>query len=121
MHEISLCQALLDRATAIAATHRADAIAAMTVHIGPLSGVETALFARAFEIARAGTMASQATLTIKTGVVVAECGSCGARTAPPTNRLRCLGCGDFRIKIVEGQELLLASLELEVTEAGHVH
>lgn len=120
MHELSLCQSLLEQATTIAAQHRANAIAAVTVHIGPLSGVETGLFARAFEVVRQGTLASDAALTITKGVLVIECATCGARSMPPANRLRCLNCDDFRVKIIEGQELLLASLELDITEVPHV-
>lgn len=116
MHELSLCQALLDQAATIAAQHQASAITSVTVQVGALSGVDTGLLSRAFEVAREGTLARGAVLTIKTGVIVTECTSCGERARPANTRLRCLACGSFHIKIIEGQELLLASLELDVTE-----
>lgn len=121
MHELSMCQALLDRASQIAVRHLAKTITSITVRVGPLSGVEPGLFARAFEIARAGTLASQATLKIETSMVMVECTACAARTSPSANRLHCANCGDFRITIIDGQELLLASLELDISEATHVH
>lgn len=121
MHELSLCQALLDQASQIAVQHGANTIISITVQVGPLSGVEPRLLARAFEIARGGTLASQAALTVKASEILAKCTACAARTSPPANRLRCASCGDFRVTIIDGQELVLASLELDVLEANHVH
>jgi len=121
MHELALCQALLDQLAAIAARHRADSITSIIVQVGPLSGVEAGLFARAFEIAREGTLASRAALTIRTGAIVTECTACGATSKVTKNRLRCVGCGNFRVTIVEGRELLLESVELNIAEKLHVY
>ena len=43
-----------------------EAIERIVLEVGPLSGVEPALLARAFEVARAGSCAAGAALSIET-------------------------------------------------------
>ena len=98
----------------IAAAHGASAVERIVLQIGGLSGVEPPLLERAFGIARAGTVAAQATLEIRSGPVVVECRECGGRSAVPPNRLLCEYCGEWRVQVVEGEELLLLSVELDL-------
>ena len=48
MHELAVCQALLERVEAMAAARGARAVKRVTVRVGPLSGVEPQLLASAF-------------------------------------------------------------------------
>jgi hydrogenase nickel incorporation protein HypA/HybF len=113
MHELSVCQGMLRQVDAIAAEHRAHAVTGITVRIGPLSGVEPDLLAQAFPIASAGTVADGAELLIETLPVRVHCQTCGEETEAAVNRLLCGSCGDFHTRLVSGDELLLASVELE--------
>lgn len=112
MHELSVCQALLDQVALIANQHRATNVANITVQIGPLSGVESGLLAQAFPLARAGTIAEAAQLAIEPTPVRVHCDTCGAETDAAVNRLLCGACGDYRTYLVSGDELLLVSVEL---------
>lgn len=114
MHELSVCQSLIDRAQAIAAEHDAERIVGVTVRIGPLSGVEPALLAHAFPLAGAGTLAQGARLVIESLPLRVHCDACDADTDALPNRLLCGACGDHRTRITSGDELLLASVELEI-------
>ena len=114
MHELSVCQGLMRQVEQIAAAHRATAVERIVLQIGGLSGVEPPLLERAFEIARAGTVASAAELEIQTGPVVVQCHECGGRSAVPPNRLLCTYCGEWRVQVVEGEELLLLTVELDL-------
>ena len=61
-----------------------------------------------------GTVAEGAELEIRTGPVVVECHECGGKSAVPPNRLLCTYCGEWRVRVVEGEELTLLSVELNM-------
>lgn len=113
MHELSVCLALMTQVERIAAEHDAERVRKITLRIGPLSGVEPALLGNAFPIASAGTTAEGAELLIETGPVTVRCSVCGTASDVSPNRLTCGTCGDYRTRVVSGEELLLLSLELD--------
>lgn len=112
MHELSVCQGMLDQVAAIAGRHDATAVTSIVVRIGPLSGVVPELLAQAFPLARAGTVAADAELVIEPAPVRVRCETCGAETEASVNRLVCGECGDWRTRLVSGDELVLKSVEL---------
>lgn len=114
MHELSVCQGVISQVEKVAADQGSAKVEHIVLQIGGLSGVEPPLLERAFGIARAGTVAAQATLEIRSGPVVVECRECGGRSAVPPNRLLCEYCGEWRVQVVEGEELLLLSVELDL-------
>jgi hydrogenase nickel incorporation protein HypA/HybF len=113
VHELSVCQALLRQVTDIAMDRGADVVEHITIEAGPLSGVEPALLASAFEILRASSLATaQALLSIETPAVTIRCTNCGVESPTVPNRLVCPCCGDFRTRVVAGDELRLRRVEL---------
>jgi len=118
MHELSICQALLSQVEAIAIREGADAVTRILLRIGPLAGVEPELLARAYEIARAGTLAAGAELVIEPQPLRIRCLTCGEESEATPDRLLCNACGDYRTQVVSGDELLLASVELSRREAA---
>jgi hydrogenase nickel incorporation protein HypA/HybF len=112
MHELAICQELMTQLEQAAAPHHPAVIERVLLSVGALSGVEPALLKRAFEIARAGTLAADAELEIQTGPVRVRCTSCGQESDARANRLLCAPCGDWRVKVIAGEELLLLSLDL---------
>lgn len=117
MHELSVCQALLDEVAKAAASRGASAVERITIEVGRLSGVEPELLARAFEVARVGTCASQAVLVVRTLDITVRCTECGATSHAEPTRLTCGACNGYRTRVVEGEELRLRTLELQVPEA----
>ena len=97
----------------MAAEHQARAVGRIVLQVGRLSGVEPPLLQRAFEVARAGTLAAAADLEIRDGPVVVECRQCGGRGEAAVNRLLCADCGAWQVQVVEGEELLLLKLDIE--------
>jgi hydrogenase nickel incorporation protein HypA/HybF len=120
MHELAVCQALLRQVSDIAADRGAAAVEQIIVSIGPLSGVEPALLASAFTVARLGTVAAGADLLLDTGPVVVECHKCGQRSEVQANRLLCGQCGGWQVMVREGEELLLVRVNLSMPDAGVV-
>jgi len=112
MHELAVCQGLLHQVEDIARRERAVSVDLIRLRVGPLSGVVPELLSQAFEIARAGTIAERAELVIEELPVKIRCTLCGAESEAPPNRLLCTACGDFRTRLLSGDELLLASVEL---------
>lgn len=117
MHELSVCQALIDEVARIATSREARAVGRITLEVGPLSGVEPELLARAFEIARVGTCAAGAELAIAVPEILVHCSECGASSRAQANRLLCASCGGYRTRVLEGDELRLRAVELDVPDA----
>ena len=119
MHELSVCQALIRQVQDIAREHSAVAVTSVKLQIGPLSGVEADLLRQAFPLASAGSVAEAAQLVIEKLPIRVHCESCGAETAAEPNKLVCGTCGDWHTRLLSGDEMLLASVELESnTERG---
>lgn len=116
MHELSLCQALLDQVEQIARDHGASRVERILLKIGPLSGIEATLLQHAYPLAATGTLAEQAELVIEAAPVRVRCNLCGAETEATPNRLLCGVCGSFKTRLIGGNELLLAHLEMTVPD-----
>jgi len=99
MHELAVCQALMEQVEQIAARQQAVNVARIVLQLGPLSGVEAGLLQQAFPIASAGTLA---------------CEVCGMISDATVNNLVCGECGDWHTSLVSGDEMLLQTVELDV-------
>lgn len=127
MHELSVCYGLLSKVERVARDHSATGVARILLQVGPLSGVEPTLLRRAWPVAATNGIAAGATLDIEAAEIRVHCSHCGARTAATANRLLCGACGDYRTRVISGDELILKTVELETprvprdTDAGQEH
>lgn len=112
MHELAVCNELLNQVRATAVQRAARSVGRITVRVGALSGVEPDLLEHAFTIARAGDYTGNATLVVETTPVRVRCRACGHENEAAPNRLLCGGCGAYTVDLISGDELLLASIEL---------
>lgn len=117
MHELSICQALLDQVERIAQEHGASRVERILLQVGPLSGVEPLLLQHAYPLAAAGTVAEHATLVIEPAPVRVRCSDCGSECDAAPNRLLCAACGGWRTRLISGDQMLLANLELTIPDA----
>jgi hydrogenase nickel incorporation protein HypA/HybF len=115
MHELSICQALLTQVETLATQHHAVQVSRVTVRLGPLCGVVPELLQHAFTLAREETVAAQAELLVEDLPIRVHCQTCGAESEATPNHLVCGVCGDWHTKLVSGDEMLLAAVELEVS------
>ncbi|GAB4268794.1 MAG: hydrogenase maturation nickel metallochaperone HypA [Methylomicrobium sp.] len=113
MHELSLCEDLLDQVKQLAESHRAQRVVGITVQIGVLSGVEPKLLASAFEINRIGTIAGNAQLTLETLPARVFCNECLHESEVPGNQLGCPLCGCLKTRLTTGDEMILARVEMD--------
>ncbi len=117
MHELSICQALLDQVHLVAGDSSSERVLKIVIAIGPLAGVEPGLMASAFAVMKIGSFAAQAALIIEAVGVEVECSVCGTISAAAANRLICAACGGYRTRVVAGQELRLLRVEMLPAES----
>lgn len=115
MHELAVCESMLAQVRQIAAQRGAASVGRIVLRIGPLSGVEPELLEHAFAIARAGRYTADASLQIERVAIEVRCRDCGAEAVAAANRMLCSECGSWRVELVRGDEMLLASVELHMS------
>lgn len=115
MHELAICQALMNQVESIAFERNASSVITIVVGMGPLSGVEAQLLKHAYPVASAGTLAEGAELVIQNLPVRVKCTRCGMESDALPNKLVCKHCGDWRTSLVSGDELMLMSVELDIS------
>lgn len=115
MHELAVCQSLIDQVEAIALQKNAKIVCTIIVGIGPLSGVESQLLKNAYTVASAGTIAENAELIVEDLPVRVKCTKCGSESDALPNKLICKQCGDWRTTLISGDEMMLLSVELETS------
>ncbi|MEN8132713.1 MAG: hydrogenase maturation nickel metallochaperone HypA [Pseudomonadota bacterium] len=121
MHELSVCMALLEQVQKIARQHKATRVERIELRIGPLSGVEASLLERAYPLAASGTLAEDAQLVIESMSIKVRCSQCGAESEVLLNRLICSACGDFRTRVISGDEMLLSRVVLATAKKERQH
>lgn len=112
MHELAVCQSLIDQVSSIAAEQHAQRVEKIHVQVGPLAGVEPDLLQAAFPMARINTAASSAELVISTSPVVVLCPECGEESEVTINNMLCAICGNWETQLISGDELILQRVEL---------
>ncbi|MEA1888676.1 MAG: hydrogenase maturation nickel metallochaperone HypA [Pseudomonadota bacterium] len=113
MHELAICQALIDQVEDLARDNRAIAVRAIWLNVGPLSGAEIPLLEHAYPVAAAGTVAEGAELFIEPMPIRVKCKTCGVESEASANRLLCGECGDYHTGLVSGDEMILTRIEFD--------
>jgi hydrogenase nickel incorporation protein HypA/HybF len=113
MHELSIAQSVIDIAEAIAKEQNARHVHAIKVRLGEFTTIAREALEFAFEVARRGSVAENATLEIEIVPMVIQCVMCG-RIAEAVRAicLLCPQCG-LPVKIVSGEELEVEYIDLE--------
>ena len=122
MHELSICVSLIEQVERVARENGAGSVERILVTIGPLSGIEPELLRNAYPLAAVGTIAETAELEIELAEIVVHCSECNAETTAIANRLVCGRCGDYRTRLVSGDEMVLKRVELsDVSDKVSTH
>ena len=115
MHELSLAASVVEIALRHAAGRRVKRV---QLEVGWLRQVVPSALTFSFEMVTLGTLAERAALEIRDIPARGECRRCGTVSALRAFPLQCESCGAFDLKIVAGEELLVAFLELEELNNG---
>jgi len=118
MHELSLATALVEQVQQICAAEKAEAVVAIRLRLGALSGVDRESFEFTFPLAAEGTSAAAAKLIFEPVAAEIACEGCGKTSKPGRMFLTCGLCGSNRVKIIAGREFQIISVELQEKAEG---
>ena len=114
MHEFSICRGLIQQVEAIAHEHGAHRVCSISLRIGPLAGVDISLLRHAFPIASTTSIVNGARLQIECPAPRIRCLECANECEVSCNHLICNRCNSQRAELIQGNELLLIDVELEL-------
>lgn len=114
MHELSIVASLFETLDEKAREHRARKITRVKLKVGRLAGVVPEFLLTAFDTYKEATIADGAELEIEETPVTVRCRKCGAETAKDDFIFACPACESTDIEVIDGLELLLDRIELEI-------
>lgn len=119
MHERSLVRSLLNQVEVLRIQHDATAVEAVTVELGPLSGVEVELIEDAFGELASRVFQPVPVLNVARVGLAIECSTCGKQSVYDIIRFDCVGCGSNQVRVISGDEFRLVDVDLTVVcESG---
>lgn len=111
MHELALAQTLIEQATAALPPTQVEQVTQVRVRLGPLAGVSADELAFGFTVAATDTLFATAQLVIEPTPLVIYCPRCAAsHLLTQIEPLACPNCASPAVQVMQGKELLLASL-----------
>ncbi len=113
MHEYSVVQALLNQCEEVAEQNKAEKVTKVVCKIGVMSGIEIHLLQVAFDTFKEGTMCDSAEFVINEQKLKLECKECGHIFETEEIRYYCTKCESLRVKVLDGEDMYLMSLEME--------
>jgi hydrogenase nickel incorporation protein HypA/HybF len=113
MHELSIAQNIVELAADEAGKAGAVRVVSITLSLGDLSGVVDEQLRFCFPIVAQGTIVEGAELRVERVAGVGYCRRCDDTFDLPSLLVPCPRCGEYTHEIRAGQELLVASLEIE--------
>ena len=113
MHELSICEGIMDVALAALSdlAPPAPAVAQVTVRIGRLTGVLSDCLRHYFDLLAPGTPLAGAVLLVEEVPIRGRCADCAAAFEIPTLSFTCPACGSGLVELLSGRELQVVSLE----------
>jgi hydrogenase nickel incorporation protein HypA/HybF len=118
VHELAIAESVVRIACAHAGGRR---VTKVELKVGHLRQVVPSALEFGFGLVAAGTEAEGAELAMDIVPAAGRCRACGADSPLPEFPFTCAGCGGFDVEVLQGEELLVDSLEIEeplVTNGG---
>jgi hydrogenase nickel incorporation protein HypA/HybF len=113
MHELSIAMSLVEMATERARRAGSPRVTRLNLRVGVLRSVEDEAMRMAFEAARGDSSCRDAELCIERIPIRGRCGACGVEYGVQQDRWDCPVCGAEGELLEGGDELELASIEIE--------
>jgi len=113
MHEVSLCESIMDILREQAESNGATRVKSVRLLVGEMAGVVEDAMRFAFEVVTKGTLAEGAELVIEHVPLTARCRGCGREFPVERYAFSCAHCGGPEIEIISGRELMVDEIELE--------
>jgi len=113
MHEMSLCEGILQVIEDQAETQNFSVVKTVWLEVGPLAGVEVEALRFGFDVVMAGSLADGAALEIITTPGRAWCMQCEKAVAVRQRFDTCPECSGYQLQITGGDEMRIKELEVE--------
>lgn len=113
MHEMSLCEGVLQILEAEGAKQKFSRVKKVAVEIGPFSGVEVEAFKFSFDVVMKGSLAENSELIILEIPATGWCMQCSETVTIKERYDDCPQCGSAQIQVTTGDELAIKELEVE--------
>ena len=113
MHELSIAQSIVDSALEHAAHQSGRRVARIGVRVGDISGVNAEALEFCFGMTAKGTALEGAALDVERISVRQRCDACAREFQPVDFDPACPVCGSTATRMIGGDELAIAYLELE--------
>lgn len=114
MHELSIIGSLFEILEEKARDEQATKIVLVKLKVGKLAGVVPDYLETAFDVYKKGTLASDAQLEIEEVPLKVQCQGCKRELIIDDFLFICPSCGSQDLKTLEGTELFLEKIEMEV-------
>ncbi|WP_456299004.1 hydrogenase maturation nickel metallochaperone HypA [Methylovulum miyakonense] len=113
MHELSLCESILQVLEQQAQTQQYRKVKTVWLEIGVLAGVEVEALRFSFDVVTQGSLAEQAKLEIIDMPGQAWCMPCGRNVAVQQLYDLCPHCGSHQLQVNSGDQMRIKELEVE--------
>jgi hydrogenase nickel incorporation protein HypA/HybF len=113
MHEFAIVSNLFEIMERIAAENNLKKISSVTLSVGKMRQVVPVAMDMAFEAITKGTLAEGAKLQLEFVPIRMKCASCKSEFDVESHVYICPGCESGLLELIEGQELLIKSMEGE--------
>ena len=113
MHELSLCEGILQILEEQSRTQCFIRVHRVCLEIGALASVEPEALHFNFDVVTQGTLAEGSRLEIVTVPAQAWCLPCGEKVSIRQYFDACPQCGSHQLQVIEGEELRIQQLEVE--------
>ncbi len=116
MHEVSIALGMVDELTRIANENNAKQITAVNLRIGRSSGIVIDSLKFAFDAIKLEyPLLSTAEILIEEVPIRYECNECNKRFETDNIHFpSCPDCGSYSMKLLSGEEMDIANMELEI-------
>ncbi len=114
MHELSIIASLFEILEEKAQEQKANKIVLVKLKVGKLAGAVPEFLETAFNIYKDGTIAREAILEIEEVPLRIRCRTCQAIAERDDFVFVCPACGSTVLETLEGTELLLEKIALEI-------
>ena len=113
MHEASIAISLLETVSDLCKQEGYNAIESVRLRVGRAAGILPDALVFAFDVAKAGTIASRAELIIEYISLGGFCSDCGSQFASEERYIyACPVCKSSAIKITRGDEMQIVDMEV---------
>ena len=113
MHELSLCEGILQILEEQSRTQCFSRVHRVCLEIGALASVEPEALRFNFDVVTQGTLAEGSRLEIVVVPAQAWCLPCGGKVSIRQYFDVCPQCGSHQLQVIEGEELRIQQLEVE--------